>query len=686
MTIGTNFIRGSNPVWYFVDLQGKQMDDTFWMWVLTDTIPYIPAPVYHDVSGTNPWTDPIQVLANGTLPIDIYWVEGMVYRLEFRQHIGLGPPTQADPLIYLVEDYVPNGAFVIPPSAASTITDNLISNGQFSDVNFSSTGFHLTSATNPAPIEIAPNWFLTLTGTGTVDVSQLPLNTTTPTPTNAPFAININTSGWSSAILSQRFYENGLNWQGKYVSTSLTAQMQGTPGQILVRLVASNGQPIAILMNPLLNSTFTEYMSSATNPAIPMYTNLNVPPAAYIDYQIILPSGNIYLTSAQLLVSASAGAFTYEQDTINRQQDNLFHYYNSKLQYKESPSYLVGWDFPYNPAQFNGDGTAGTTFATGINKGFYAWDQTIVYQSVDSSVGFSRAANGGFELTMALAGQVAIIQYLDAISANKIINDRASVRMSASTTRANGLAGNVTLWVTTDASVPSIGTGNHTLISTIGANGIPATVPGAWVQIPNVNQNTAFTLQAASATNSESADIILSGWDAKGVLPGSPVTYFAIVVGFSAASIADTITFNSIGLCAGDVPSRPSPKSPSETLLRCNEYYSSSFPPGTIPAQNVGVSTGPSEFNLVKATGSGNGVQAWFPVTMRVAPTVVTYNPAAANAQIRDLVVPGDFSSTTVGSSVTQKNAFISGTPNGASSVGNPCVVHWSADARFGYP
>ena len=39
------------------------------------------------------------------------------------------------------------------------------------------------------------------------------------------------------------------------------------------------------------------------------------------------------------------------QNSVNRQNDYLFHYYNPLLQYKPIESFLIGWDFPVNPAQ-----------------------------------------------------------------------------------------------------------------------------------------------------------------------------------------------------------------------------------------------------------------------------------------------------------------------------------------------
>jgi hypothetical protein len=575
MTIGTQFVRGSNPVWYFVDLVGNQTDGSFYLWTLTNTIPYIPQAVFHDVNGLIPWTDPIEFLANGTLPIDIFFDDTQVYRLEIRQNNGLAPPSQADALIYLVENYIPNGSGGgITPFGSGIISGNEITNPQFSLVNFSLPLLFTTAGTT----EIAPGWFLTLTGSGLMTVTRIPLNTTFPNPTNAPYALSFNSSGWSNPpVLSQRFYQNGMNWQNKTVATSITARIDNASQNILVRLTASNGNNIAVLINAPLTNTFTEFQG---NDLIPTFANLNLPPNAYIDYQIILPQNGVsYVTSVQVTESATVGNVEYIQDTINRQLDYTFHYYMPKLEYKPIPSWLVGWDFPLNPAQILGSTVA--TQALGANTGFYAWDQTIVYQDVTSAVSVSRATNGGITLTSNGVGQVALIQYLDQARARKILSDRISVNINGSTTSAAGsLAGNVTLWATTDANAPSLPT---TFITTIGANGVPFTVSGAWVQVPNLWQNTAFTLEPASTTNSENADIMLNGWDEQGAAICNTATFFAIVVGLSVWADLDTVTFNSISLCSGDIATRPAPKTHDETLRDSEYFYEKSYQASTIP-------------------------------------------------------------------------------------------------------
>ena len=117
-------VRGVNPIWFEVDLTGHPFDDNFYLYVLQNTIPYLPATVYHDVDLSIPWTNPIEFLANGTLPIDIFFDPTMVYRLEFRQNLGLSPPSQADPLIYEVDNYSPGSGGVTPTPVVSITSQN----------------------------------------------------------------------------------------------------------------------------------------------------------------------------------------------------------------------------------------------------------------------------------------------------------------------------------------------------------------------------------------------------------------------------------------------------------------------------------------------------------------------------------------------------------------------------------
>jgi hypothetical protein len=562
------FVRSFNPVWSFVDLTGKQCDDTFYLWVLENQIPYIPAPVYHTPTDT-PWNEPIQLLANGTLPIDVYWDPTIVYRLELRQAVGTNPPSQSDPLIYLIENYIPNGAGSTPVTVDDTLTENQITNGQFSIINFPSP-YTLTAATNPDPIQVAPGWSLVLAGTGNVTLTQVPLNSATSNPTNAPYALEITLSGgWTSSFLRQRFQQNGMLWANKYVSSSITARITGASQMIKETLVDSEGNPLALLAMPLLTNDFVEYTGFAL---LPPTVNTDVPPAAYIDFQIILPPvSDIFLTSVQLVASNTAAAFAYEQDTIDRQIDHTFHYYFPQLAYKPIPSYLVGWDFALNPMQF---GTAVGPVATGNNKSFYAWDQTIVFQSVTNGVTVNQAASGGIQLTAAAATQMAIVQYLDAEQAREILSGFSSVAISG---YCSGLAqtATVSLWATNAANLPNVATGtNNSIVATLGANGNVATLNGAgWVPLERNNPGDVQLTLSPTSTQFN-----FSGWLDNAATPRvDNATFFAIVIGLNTVAMGATVTFDWVSLNAGGIATRPAPQAVDEVLRECERFYEMSY-------------------------------------------------------------------------------------------------------------
>lgn len=69
-------------------------------------------------------------------------------------------------------------------------------------------------------------------------------------------------------------------------------------------------------------------------------------------------------------------------------------------------------------------------------------------------------------------------------------------------------------------------------------------------------------------------------------------------------------------------------------LMRCQRYFWSTFPVGTLPGTNKGLK------GALVATGHTGGhfrVGVHFPVPMRASPTVTTYNPSSSNANWRQV-------------------------------------------------
>ncbi len=573
-------IRSFNPIWSEVDLTGKQFDDTFWLYTLQNTIPYNPQAVFHDPAMTTPWTDPIQFLANGTLPVDVYWTPGATYRLEFRQNNGIDTPSQSDPLIYEVNNYVPNGGgSPTPPTTSGNTSENEVANPQFSAVNFVSP----TTISVAGTYEIAPGWFLELAGSGSVVINQVPLNNADINSSNAPYALRLTLTGWTAnqAFLRQRFQQNGMLWANKTVSTAITAWVAAGTASLSAELVDSNSTLLTTVLNAVSISTalqeYTDHGSLGTT------TNPNVPPAAYIDYKLILPQNtDLFVSSIQLLVQdlADIDEPAFVQDSIDRQIDHLFHYYNPQLMYKPIPSYLVGWDFPLNPAQF---GASGTTGAIGANKSVYAWDQTILFSSVNSGLGFNRTGGDtslSFQVTPVSNTSWAMIQYLPQQSARELLYGFQAIAMRARVSTST-VSGTISLWYTKDANLPNINPGtNNSLVVSI-ASGFPTCGSGGsngtWIQVTRDLGNAPFTL---TTTMSEYK---FNGYKPVASAESAAATYMAIVVCFDTTLTTQSVVFDYVSLMAGDIATRPAPLNPAEVLEQCQYYYEKNLDQNSYP-------------------------------------------------------------------------------------------------------
>ena len=120
------------------------------------------------------------------------------------------------------------------------------------------------------------------------------------------------------------------------------------------------------------------------------------------------------------------------------------------------------------------------------------------------------------------------------------------------------------------------------------------------------------------------------------------------------------------------------------SIPRCQYFYSKSFALTTTPAQNVGVNTGEQSSNAELAGVNINETAFInFPVTMRALPSTITsYNPAAANVQVRNFSAGADCTATAVHYSNARGMTFrFTGTAG--TNIADSCGVHWSADSEL---
>jgi len=675
-------IRGSNPIWFTVDLTAHAFDDTFYLFVLQNELPYLPATVFHDPSGNIPWTQPIQYLANGTLPEDIFWDPDVVYRLEFRHG-----PTQSDPLIYLVENYRPGQGGNTPIDDITLATENQITNPQFSLVSFNSP-FTLTNVTNPDPIEVAPGWFLNLTGTGSVTLTKIPLYGTAGliNPSNAPYALRITLTGtWSATpYLSQRFNQNGMLWADKNVSSAITARIEGAATTIFARIDASDGTPLAIVLDTTtLNGTFNEYTGHGL---MPDPKNMNVPPDAWIEYRLFLQSAiDIYVTSFQLIVTDAEVPIEppFQQDTIERQQDHTFHYYRESLLMQPKDSILTGWDFGLNPWQFF------STSQTNVSTFGYTADQTIIVQQayVDSatmnnvSVGRGTfAENYGCKVQAVTAtNQFAMIQYIDPRDIRPYWANTLSSLVNL-TAQKQGPSANLRLKMKLiyRASLPPSLAQNEPILSWT-ALGEPVFAAG-WTALKPIN-DPVYNLKSGSNT------LTFNGFE----LPTSTNDNMTLAIviytldPMNQAGTPDFLLFNRVSLVPNDFAIDSSILTYNETLRNCQFHYMKSFPIPVLPAHGTGVTTSSFGVQTTASGVAGFGPLVRFPVMMRTSsPVIFLYTPGAGPVSQIETNPPGITWSGSSVSGISEWGFSTQGTPQFGSVVGERCCVHWTANGLLG--
>jgi hypothetical protein len=580
------FVRGSNPIWFEVDLDANPFDDTFYLFVLQNDLPYLPATVWHYPDGTFPWNNPIQFLGNGTLPIDIYFQSDEVYRLEFRHG-----PTQSDPLIYLVEDYMPGGSGGnIPVEGIGLSSDNQITNPQFADVYFDQT-LVKTSVTNPDPIQVGPGWELVLTGTGSVTLNQVPLNSTTPNPTNAPYALQIIlTGGWSTADLRQRFNQNGMLWANKIVSSSITARIEGAPNTISAALFDSQGTELKeVLSATAIDSNFNEYLGYGLLDAS---TNTDTPPDAYIDYLLSLPVVvDIYVTSFQLISQnpqTEQPTVEYEQTTVERQIDHTFHNFKYSLLIQPKDSVLTAWNFALNPFQFKT-----TTVTATTSKCQYIADQTIIYTTGAAgavNTGKSSLVSGvrqnlAIQSNATASNQFALIQYVAPQTIRQYWSYLMSSLVRAKLYTAAGTVIGIKARLIYRISLPPTISSTEPIASWGGPGTDPVFAAG-WTAIIPVNDP---TYQLSTSFDPIEGNQAFTAYPFNGFqMPtdSAAAQTLGIVIyttnNMNNTGPFDSIAFDTISLVPNEFAIDTNPITYDETLSRCQFYYEKSKQDGVL--------------------------------------------------------------------------------------------------------
>lgn len=494
------------------------------------------------------------------------------------------------------------GSDVIPPNQLSN-TDNILSNPQFVEVNFPSTGSTVVSVTGTNTVtKVAPDWDIISTGTGTLTL-QLLQPIASGVDTNPPYALSIAaSSGLGSTItLRQRLYNSPSLLRTDYASGLLAAAvLSGGSSSISMVYAPSTLASTTIIPNTAI-PTDGAYHIIDGNAQI---TNQANSPAdtGYVDINILIPtSRTIAISSIQLVGAAYSVDIPFIPISSQRQKDQLFHYYENSILREPKKNLLTGWVFAQNPYQFKTKTISDVVDLAGVvAKCAYTIDQTIICQQAASNnvqTGQSvRDSSGGYEITPtngsgAGASQFAMIQYIDPKTIlgywGQVVSALVQARLFSTVSPATTLKFKVRLiWRT---SLPSVIGAAEPIASW--AYGDTPVFSAGWTAIAPVNDPEYVLPNSYASTGAQ--DYPSFNFDQMGLPAASNSTAMTLgIVIFTTSSMnptlgdKDSVVFKSVSLVPNEFAIEASPDTFDEGLAKCRFYYEKSYNESVLPGTN----------------------------------------------------------------------------------------------------
>ena len=205
---------------------------------------------------------------------------------------------------------------------------------------------------------------------------------------------------------------------------------------------------------------------------------------------------------------------------------------------------------------------------------------------------------------------------------------------------------------------------------------IPAETTGTW----NYDNTSAVTVGFAFACGSNFFGTDAT-WNTTNAFGVSGQSNFFATNGNSVQISGVSLFVGSEGPSAARTPHIVRPY--NQDLQLCMRYYEKSFPNNVAVAQNAGFT---GCFAFAQDITAGN-IQIVGTVCLSVSKrttgyTFTLYNPAAANAQIRNASKSSDWTAS-ASDRVGNNMVSIIGTTAGGSAIGDSSYVQWTADARL---
>lgn len=570
----------------------------------------------------------------------------------------------------------------------NTSEGNALCNPQFVEINFPSSGVTtLTVTGSNTATPLAPGWDLITSGSGTVDVERLQ-PTAGDVPTNPPYSLKISADSALGATVSirQRLNHSPSFLRNNFVSGTVTASIiSGGASSLSMSYVTDTS--VSTLIIPTTSITNDgAYHVIKNNVEITDFVN-TAADSGYIDIIITIPtSRSIALSSIQIAGTSKAGDVAFLEESVDRQKDHLFHYYEDAVVHQPKSNLLTGWTFAQNPWQFR------TTALTNVATNTYTADQTIIIQQniVDTNSGnnvsvgqSSFGSNLDFKVTAVTAtNKFMMLQYIDPLTIQPYWGQKLSVRVvgriNSSHVPATTLNFKVRLmykaglpsatsrlvpvgdWLNTDNSIPDISGDGWTYITTDYDPTFTFT-----------DTNTAFDSNAFQLPVSTNANMTLG------------VAIF-MMNNMDSTATADTVGITRVSLVYNDFAIDADPMTYDESVRRCQYYYSKTFPLATVPAQ-AATQVGAITYRCHNTGAHSDGVWWQFPTVMRSIPTITAYNTNSANSKWYNGTGSADSgTSSVISGTASSSGAFINNTQVGGDNLADLLIIQASADARLG--
>ena len=144
------------------------------------------------------------------------------------------------------------------------------------------------------------------------------------------------------------------------------------------------------------------------------------------------------------------------------------------------------------------------------------------------------------------------------------------------------------------------------------------------------------------------------------------------------------VSFDSISLIPGYIPTRPAPKTIDEHLREASYYFLMSFNQGIVPANSVGTPTGNDGCPAQQVGVAVERSQSYsFKVPMITTPAMTIFSVTNGSGQFLNFQRNQDCSASSL-NTISTNNFTATCMGSAGTQVSDDLMFHWTADSRLG--